>query len=483
MPKKRDYASPEARAESRATDNFILRDLPSRPFEKHRLPGEFKDFYCDYVAPLLSLTGYKQTEKNAVARHCIHNLICAGPGECVADVRKLALPGVRLRVGVWDAIVAAELATACLGSEESGKVTRYRATPKLLTLRREWELSLLVHLTLGRNTELTEPTPMALVHLHSGKLDLLTGEPLPEAEQRKPISIREHVAKRAQPSPDGAPDPEAIANGLAYFREVEDRIEQINSVNLDHAWKVQRRDPDTGRQYSYGVDTRLRQIHAGEFFRTVRLYTAGPLSGQSLSKEQRQTILIDGEAAAELDFSCMVVRMLYHRKGLNPAGDLYRPERVLPKYYGLANASDARKSVARDFVKRATNICWNVGSRSEANSSVGKFVAQHADSAFLWKVIKQVESCSVAEIVDRIIAVHPKLRGDFFSGVGLEMMTVDGQIMLGILSEFVAKEGKPALGIHDALVCKAADAAFAEETMVSVYRRFMLSEPKITRVF
>lgn len=484
MPKKREYADPIEIAERRRGNaNYKLRDLPSRVYEEHRLPGEFREFFHKRVLPMLTLTGYKQQEQIKLARHCVHNLIAVGPAACVADARNNALPGVRLRSRVWDAILAAGLATVCYGSQESGKLTRYRATVKLLSLRRQWELRVLVSLKLARNTELSEPTPLGLVYLHRGKLDLLTGEPLPDAEQRKPLSIREHVTKRAQHGPDGIADPQAIANGLAYFRDVEDRIERINSVNLDHAWKVFKCDPETGKRFSYGVNTSLRQIHAGDFFRAVRLYSWGPMSGQSLSKEERQTILIDGEPSAELDFSCMVVRMLYHRKALDPAGDLYRPELIVPRYYALRNVSDAKKAIVRDFIKRATNICWNVSKRSSASSSIGKLLAEHEESDFLWKVVRQVEGCGSGDIVDRIIAAHLQLKDDFFTGVGMEMMTLDGQIMLSILTEFVVKAGKPALGIHDALVCKASDAAFAKRTMASVYRRYLLSTPKISRVY
>lgn len=62
-------------------------------------------------------------------------------------------------------------------------------------------------------------------------------------------------------------------------------------------------------------------------------------------------------------------------------------------------------------------------------------------------------------------------------------MTTDGRIMLGILREFVTKAGKPALGIHDSLVCKAIDADLALKMMRSVYFRFMLFKPVIKRVY
>ena len=61
-------------------------------------------------------------------------------------------------------------------------------------------------------------------------------------------------------------------------------------------------------------------------------------------------------------------------------------------------------------------------------------------------------------------------------------MTTDGRNMLRILSAF-ADAGKPALGIHDAVVCRQSDAKFAEETMVDAYYLHMQFEPTIDRKY
>ena len=46
-------------------------------------------------------------------------------------------------------------------------------------------------------------------------------------------------------------------------------------------------------------------------------------------------MLIDGEPSAELDYSGMATRMLYHRAHLDSDGDVYCPERVMPAYPAL----------------------------------------------------------------------------------------------------------------------------------------------------
>jgi hypothetical protein len=196
-------------------------------------------------------------------------------------------------------------------------------------------------------------------------------------------------------------------------------------------------------------------------------------------------MLIDGEAVAELDFSGMAIRMLYHRMRLDPSRDedIYRPEQIMPAYYALANASDARKAALRKFVKQATNICWNVTRRVKASQAIHKAINSNSEKSFIKSVLENQEDNGVNGLLDRIMAAHPLLAEHFFSGVGIEMMTADGQIMLQILDEFVARQQRPALAIHDSLVCKASDTQIALEIMQETYFRFCRFQPVIKQVF
>jgi len=61
-------------------------------------------------------------------------------------------------------------------------------------------------------------------------------------------------------------------------------------------------------------------------------------------------------------------------------------------------------------------------------------------------------------------------------------MTADGNIMKNILLRFVTA-GKPALGIHDSIVCRSSDIDFTRHTMTDVYFEFLQFEPVINRVY
>ncbi|KAA0141028.1 hypothetical protein FYZ48_07075 [Gimesia chilikensis] len=465
-------------------NNYHLRDLPSVPYHLHEIPPEFTCFMDEFVLPRLGNTGYKIAQKNEIATQAIHQLILTGlTGKVVSDTRRKDQPGVRLRIAVWDKIVNAGLAKDCLGSEEAGRRTRYCATSELLELRQEWELRLLLKLDLVRNSERPHnPKPLALIYLHTGKIDLSTGKLLPVDRQKQPLQFLSTIENRAQLGSDGRPDPQAIKNGLEFWRAMEDRIEYINRSNLQHSWQAFAIDPESGREFVFQPNPCVRQIHLGHFFRAARLYSWGEISGQNLSKSTRRTMLIDGESVAELDFSGMATRMLYHLKRIDPKGDVYHPEKVMPRFYGLKNFEETGRATVRDFIKRATNICWNVTSRPKAHSAISKLLTEHPEHDFLHEVVFKIEKLRAPELVNRLMAVHADLADRFFTGCGIDLMTEDGRIMLHILEAF-ARSAKPALGIHDSIVCKLSDVDFAEATMSDMYYKFLQYKPVIKRVF
>ncbi len=453
-------------------DNSHFRELRSFLFRPHKLsemPAAFLRFVDVQIIPRIEFKGKKLDKKKELATQIIHAVVLSGvAGGVVSDSRRKVGSGVGLRTDVWDAVIEAGLARVCLGSEMSGFRTRYRATAVLLELFDGWRLGDLVDLNLGRNTETDVPTSHALVVLSRGSRDPFTGRPLPPEERREALSLVDYVAAHAQRDRLGNPEPLAVKNGLDQLRRMEDLIERINRINLRHAWEASSVDPDTGTERVFQPNVCLRQVHAGDLFRACRYYCWSPLSGQNLPKAQRRTIRIDGEAAAELDFSCLHIRMLYHLKGQNPEGDLYRVQTVLP---GSPMFGDEGEAI-RDVVKRATNICLNTTSRKQAEAAV-------------WKLIKD-EGCkglNAADIVAGIERAHPEIADRLFTDCGPDLMTADGKIMLRILSEFVANRRKPALAIHDSIICKASDVEEAEQVMREAYRTFMLAEPVIRPAF
>jgi hypothetical protein len=430
--------------------------------------------------------GYRLKEKKELTAHILRNLAGAGlTNKVVADSRNWNHEGVRKRIPIWDALVKKGLCRVCKGSEMSGRVTLYRATGRLLGLNKMWELRLLEDLDLKKNTELAEPTRHALVVLYSGKIDWLTGRTLPDEQQKKPISIHRYIEAHCQrdESDIRKPDPQAVQNGLDYFRKIENIINRINEENLAHSW-VAYTTSDMGNRIAVPVNVCLRQIHSGRLFRGTRLYSWGALSGQGMSKEQRQTIQIDGEPAAEIDSHCHFIRLLYHLSRIDKRTDVYWPEKIFPHYYGFEDVSPNARKIVRDFVKTATNIALNTSSPNIATRAIAKELRDHENCTFLRNLIFKTERSNLTGILRRIVRAHPKRVSDkFFTDAGLELMRADGLIMLHTLTEFVAKRKKPALAIHDSLVIKASDVTEATEVFTRNYRKFIRFKPVLKRKF
>lgn len=482
MRKKRrpEYAEAKPRRR-RPNANFELRELDSIIFDPDKPPPKFfKAFFRRYVLPRLTIPGrYKLDEKQAIATTIAFALVHTGLKDfTVADSRETSNAGVRARVQLWDAFVKADLARRCLGSESSGHRTRYQATPKLLTLRRQWrEKQIGPFDAIKKSSEVFDPTDLTLVEIRSrAGFDPSTGRLMPRC--KKPWAVKPIWEQE-----------------INLMQSLEDSIERINRSNLGHIWQAFWTNPKTGRQTMFQPDIRLREVHAEKLFRANRLYTCGPFGAQNLPKSIRRGILIDGEPGTEFDFSGMDTRLLYHRVRLDPdrEQDIYVPEKIFPRLYGFENLGDDRKQVLRDFVKRVTNICWHVGKREQAHSSVGKLLREHDEARYLRQAIYQIEKTNPKDIVRRVEAAHaevakrfaeqlPDIGTPFFTRYGMELMGLDGSIMRHILLAF-ADAQKPVLGIHDALLCKQSDAEFAIQTMYESYFQFMMFEPVIRRVF
>ena len=460
-------------------DKSVIREMPSIAYHEEQLTDDFRLFVLREVVPELNFQGYKHDAKIEVAGHIFHNLICAGlMGRVVADRRE----SKAMRTLVWDAVIAAGFAVVALGSESSGFTTRYLAQDRLLEKRRLWKLRMLCDVMLFRNTERGEdPTRLGLVVLHSGNLHWITGEPLPEDERKQPVSIEGRVRLTAQRDANDhrKPDPDAVRNGMEYFRHLEDLIERINANNLEHSWVAKGMRAGVGgpREVSFQPNVCLRQVHAGRLFRCVRLYTWGPLGGQGMTKEQRRTLRIDGEPTVELDFSGCHTRMLCHLKGIpGPKGDVYQPEKVFPIFYSYDNVALSRKAAVRNLVKQATNIIWNTSSRSAAAGAVRRALAQAPQE--VRGVVYKVERMHAGDLLRRIESAHPDLADKFYCNAAVDLMTADGNVMKHILLEF-ADAKKPALAVHDSVVVRVSDRAFAEEVMVRTYQKFFRFPPLV----
>ena len=453
MMKKR-YADVRHKAKQGAQP-YHLREMDSVPFAPRQISPAFRSFCGERVLPGLKIIGYKQDQKRQTAMQCCLVAIKAELADkVIGDSRSTHNAGVRQRKEAWDLLVEAGFCRRCLGSEESRKVTRYRATKKLMELQRVWKQTLL--------REPKQPSQNGLLGLVVFKRK--------EKGKSSEVPFEEVIRAYALRDDAGRPDASSVSTMIAVTRVIEEILNQINSVNLDHSWKTTN---EAGVFFQPSVE--LAQIHIGELWRGTRLYTRAEEGGQNITKAARARMTIDREPVTELDISGSIPRLAYNLRKIDvPAGsDVYAPNRIIPEVWRFLDTEDRR--TAREFIKKATLRCFNVSSRSQAIGAIMKQLREHPE-ADRWPISGFP---SPAKLVQRVADVHRSIAKDLFADRGMKLVTVEGQIMLHILRHLVLHARKPALAVHDALVIRKRDAKLARAIMEWAYRQRTGYDPVI----
>lgn len=457
--------------------NDYLRELKSIQFQPERLTDEFLDFVKEELLPELDIIkGYKKKQKIETASQIIANLILASNRNMViGDSRDTKSADVRMRVTIWDALITNKLAISCLGSEQSGKVTRYSATDELRRRLSDWKLQKILNVQLERNSNRVIPIHDALVVL-------------------KPRRKQRETFKDVLPIPDSE---------QVDVENTENQLDFINRSNLRHSWQAFVTD-ERGRERIEQPDVMLQQQHCETMYDWVRIYTSTRWGAQGLSKELRKRILIDGEPVAELDFSCSQLRLLYHLANQNPdpEDDLYRPKEI------MSTGHRRRRKDTRKLVKLATTITMNARNHVQAAAAIKNGIRDDEDLQGLL----ELQGINAATLVRRIVSEHSV---PFLPDMGPKLMTLESTIMLNICMKFALQGtvtqrreldedeqleefgeilasgsvsvglpfGKPLLPIHDGVLCKQSDVDFAEQTMIDEYRFLMRYDPVIKQEY
>lgn len=169
---------------------------------------------------------------------------------------------------------------------------------------------------------------------------------------------------------------------------------------------------DTTRRSVYRVYNNLSWSAGGRFY--------GPW-WQSCPSEEREHILINGEATIERDFPQLHPRLLYAHADQVLEGDAYS----LPDW-------------ERKVCKRAFNILLNAEDLPAAEGAI----------------LEHVNGCRIAaqKLIADIKARHPAVSRHFHTGIGLWFQNIDAGMCRLILSEMCIKKKIVALPVHDSFI-------------------------------
>ncbi len=196
------------------------------------------------------------------------------------------------------------------------------------------------------------------------------------------------------------------------------------------------------------VLTALRELHrsfnlpAGIPLGVQRFDLGGRLFGgwwQSLEKQRRRSIRLDGEPIADLDFAAMFLRLAYLEVGESPPeGDLYA---TVP-----GDLSGWRKGVK-------VAACAMLF-RTSPMLRLPKRARDHLPPRV-----------SCASVRAAILAGHPALAPVFETGIGCRLMFLESQILVAAMLRLIAQGVSAVLPMHDGLMCPRSKAELVRQAM------------------
>ncbi|WP_162560621.1 hypothetical protein [Methylobacterium durans] len=186
-------------------------------------------------------------------------------------------------------------------------------------------------------------------------------------------------------------------------------------------------------------------------FTRQRFTSGGRLFGgfwQSLKKEHRYGLIIEGEPASELDYGQIAPRLLYGLVGKTPPdGDLY----AIPE---LANEPDRKE--CRKGLKKLLNAILFMEKTIESKP---KGTARQLPRRY-----------SAPELVQMLRDKHPEISTYFETGIGHHLQYLESQVLVEVLIK-LRRKGVIALPLHDAILVPRSRRHEAEEVMANVFRR------------
>ncbi|MER9095907.1 hypothetical protein NKI34_33825 [Mesorhizobium sp. M0700] len=185
--------------------------------------------------------------------------------------------------------------------------------------------------------------------------------------------------------------------------------------------------------------TRLyRVFNDGRFDHGGRFYGGW---WQSIPKEDRRFITINGMPTVEVDFSSMQLAMLYAQVGQQLEGDAYAIDGLGPEFRPLVKTTTLKMINAKGHIQPPF--------KSALPPSIS------------WK-----------DLEEAILAKHNPIAEFFGSGEGIRLQRLDSDIAEDVMIRMMDK-GVPVLPIHDSFIVAEGYADELSATMLDAYQRRM----------
>jgi hypothetical protein len=194
---------------------------------------------------------------------------------------------------------------------------------------------------------------------------------------------------------------------------------------------------------SDNVAAPLTRIFNRNFRRGGRFYAQGG-GWQSMKKEARKRITIDGEPVVEIDYKTLHPAILYAQAGVPLPEDCY-----------------AIDGWPRALVKLALLVLINA-----ENWVAARFAIAHHDAlAAVTAPGSQDAMAAAARLIADVKRVHSHIKWAFHSDKGAELMRIDSHLAETVM-HLMLRQGVVVLPVHDSFLVPASKAELLEEAML-----------------
>lgn len=191
---------------------------------------------------------------------------------------------------------------------------------------------------------------------------------------------------------------------------------------------------------------------------------------QNIPAHYRRTILIDGEATVELDYSAQIIHMVASIEGIQLTGDPY----AVPQIF-----SNRNPALARDINKTAVVVLLNA---SDWKSAFRGIRSRLRYDRRVNRNGLSLTNVFLASVIENILRYHPFLEKYANTGKGKYLFMHDAEIARGIIQTFL-DHGKVVLPIHDGFIVTICDQDFLKETMYNIwFEKFQTTIPIKTEI-
>lgn len=211
---------------------------------------------------------------------------------------------------------------------------------------------------------------------------------------------------------------------------------------------------------SMPIDPYLHRVFNGSMSLGGRFYGS---AHQTMKKQYRQRITIDGEPTVELDYSALHPGLLLWRTGGALSADPYTE---------IAGKAGITRELVKALLLRLINS-ENVSDFCRVVTSSGnesKKAEAEAGRADEWFIPDVPTGYKGADFVEAVEAAFPTLTGSFGGTIGLELQGIDSKLMADLLAECLSA-GIVALPVHDSVIVPQSRADDAREIMFNCYQR------------